>query len=153
LEKTNYIGALNFTAYNGGTYYVAVVANGGSASGALQIADGGDLLELGENTVDLTAPNGDGLYHYNFSIAPGNTYSISVTGEVKNPVSLSLSPLADRSTDGQFAFPLSTKTSVLPITDEPISLESVVKSSSRLYFFSVRVKGAASLTLTITVSS
>ncbi len=153
LEKTNYLRALNFTAYDGGKYYVAVAANGGSASGSFQVADGGDLLEVGENTVDLTAPNGEKSYFFNFSIAPGHTYAISVAGEAKNPVTLSLSPLPDRSTDGQFAFPLSTKTSVLPITDEPISLESVVKSTSRLYFFYVKVKETVSLKITITLSS
>jgi hypothetical protein len=153
LQKTNYLRALNFTAYDGGKYYVAVAANGGGASGAFQIADGGDLLELGANTVNLTAPDGDKTYFFNFSIAPGHTYAISVAGDAKNPVTLSLSPLADRSTDGRFAFPLSTKTSILPITDEPISLESVVKSTSRLYFFSVKVKEAVSLTITITLSS
>ena len=153
LEKTNYLRALNFTSYSGGKYYIAVVANGGSASGSFQIADGGDLLELGENAVNLTAPDGDNAYFFNFSIAPGHTYAISVTGDAKKAVSLGLSPLADRSTDGQFASPLSTKTSVLPITDEPISLESVVASTSRLYFFYVRVKEAVSLTITITLSS
>jgi hypothetical protein len=153
LEKTNYLRALNFTSYSGGKYYIAVVANGGRASGSFQIADGGDLLALGENTVNLTAPDGDNAYFFNFSIAPGHTYAISVAGDAKKPVSLGLSPLADRSTDGQFASPLSTKTSVLPITDEPISLESVVASTSRLYFFYVRVKEAVSLTITVTLSS
>jgi hypothetical protein len=154
MEKTNYLRALNFTSYSGGKYYIAVAPTGGAASGAFQVADGGDLLELGENTVTLSAPDGgDGMHVYNFSIAPGHTYTISVAGETKQPVTLSLSPVADRSTTGEFDLPFSTRTSVLPIADEPIPLESAVKSTSRLYFFSVRVKEAVTLTLTITLAS
>jgi hypothetical protein len=154
MEKTNYLRALNFTSYSGGKYYIAVAPNGGAASGSFQVADGGDLLELGENTVTLSAPDGgDGMHVYNFSIAPGHTYTISVAGDAKQPVTLSLSPLADRSTTGDFALPLSSRTSALPITDEPIPLESTVKSTSRLYFFFVRVKEAVDLTITITLAS
>lgn len=152
-EKTNYLRALNFTSNSGGKYYVAVGANGASASGSFQIAEGGNLLEVGENTLELTAPKGDDFTFYNFSVAPGHSYSISVTGNAKNPVSLGLSPFADRSTAGQFAFPLSTKTSALPITEEPVPLESVAKSSSRLYFLYLRVKEAVSLTVKIDLAS
>jgi hypothetical protein len=153
MEKTNYLRALTFTANSGGKYYVAVAANGASASGSFQIADGGDLLELGENKVDLTAPNGEATTFYYFSVAPGHSYSISVTGAAKNPVTLSLSPLADRSTTGQFASPLSSKTSALPISEEPVPLESVAKSSSRLYFLYVKVQEAVSLTIKVDLAS
>lgn len=153
LEKTNYMRALNFTAFSSGKTYVAVVANGAGASGSFQIAEGGDLLELGENTVSLAAPDGDKAYVFNFSVAPGHTYAISVTGDAKKPVTLALSPLADRATTGGFAFPLSTQTGPLPITDEPVSLESVVKSTSRLYFLYVKVQETANLTITITLAS
>jgi hypothetical protein len=153
LGKTDYLRALNFTPYITGKYYIAVVANGGDAAGTLQIAEGGDLLELGDNSVTIAAPDGDNSYFFNFSIAPGHTYAISVTGDAKKPVTLGLSPLADRSTSGQFEFPLSTRTSALPITDEPIPLESVVKSSSRLYFIYVGVKETVNLTITVTLAS
>jgi hypothetical protein len=153
LGKTDYMRALNFTPYTTGKYYIAVAANGGGAAGTLQIAEGGDLLDLGDNSVSLAAPDGDNAYFFNFSIAPGHTYAISVTGDAKKPVTLGLSPLADRSTSGQFEFPLSTLTSALPITDEPISLESVVKSSSRLYFLYLRVKETVNLTITVTLAS
>jgi hypothetical protein len=151
-EKTNYMRALNFTSNSGGRYYIAVAASG-SVSGAFQIAEGGDLLDLGENTVDLTAPNGDSTYFYNFSVAPGHGYNVSVTGNAKNPVTLSLSPLADRTTTGQFVSPLSSKTSALPINDEFIPYESVAQSTSRLYFLYVRVKEATSLTIKIDLAS
>lgn len=152
LEKTNYLRALNFTSFNGEKYYVAIAANGGPASGSFQIADGGDLLELGDNNVTLTAPDGDNSHFFHFSVAPGHAYTISVTGDAKKPVTLGLSPLADRSTDGQFAFPLSNTTSALPITDAPISMESMSKSTSRLYFFFVRVKETVAVKITINLA-
>ncbi len=152
LEKTNYLRALNFTSFNGEKYYVAIAANGGPASGAFQIADGGDLLELGDNNVTLTAPDGDNTRFFNFSVAPGHAYTISVAGDAKKPVTLGLSPFADRASDGQFAFPLSTTTSALPITDAPISMESMAKSTSRLYFFYVRVKETVTAKITINLA-
>jgi hypothetical protein len=153
MEKTNYQKSLTFSANSGGKYYLAVAANGASASGSIQVADAGDLIELGENTVDLKAPSGEATYFYYFSVAPGHGYNISVTGAAKKPVTLSLSPLADRSTTGQFALPLSSKTGALPITDEFVSYESVAKSSSRLYFLYVKVSEAVSLTIKVDLAS
>lgn len=149
LQKTNYLRALNFTSFNGEKYYVAIAANGAPAAGAFQIADGGDSLELGDNNVTLTAPGGDNTQFFYFNVAPGHGYSISVTGDAMKPVTLGLSPLADRGTDGQFASPFSTTTSALPITAASIPYESVINSSSRLYFFSLRVKETVIAKITI----
>jgi hypothetical protein len=161
IEKTNYMRALTFTSNSTGKYYAAIAANGASASGSFQIADGGDLLEVGdggdsgagENKVDLTAPKGEATYFYYFAVAPGHGYNVSVTGTAKNPVTLSLSPLADRSKTGDFEFPLSSKTSVLPIEKEFIPYDSVAKSSSRLYFLYVKVKETVSLTIKVDLAS
>jgi hypothetical protein len=161
IEKTNYQRALTFTSNSTGKYYAAIAANGSSVSGSFQIADGGDLLEVGEggdsgsgeNKVDLTAPKGEATYFYYFAVAPGHGYNVSVTGTAKNPVTLGLSPLADRSKTGEFEFPLSSKTSVLPIEKEFIPYDSVAKSSSRLYFVSVKVKETVSLTIKVDLAS
>ncbi len=160
MGKTDYQKSLTFTANSGGKYYLAVAANGASASGSIQIVDAGDLLESSQteegaegNQVDLTAPSGEATYFYYFSVGAGHGYNVSVTGTAKNPVSLSLSPLADRSTNGQFAFPLSSKTGPLPITNEFVPYESVAKSTPRLYFLFVKVKESVSLNIKIVLAN
>lgn len=159
MEKTNYQKSLTFTANSGGKYYLAVAANGASTSGWIQVADAGDLLAVSEgegsegNQVDLTVPSGEATYFYYFPVAPGHGYNVSVTGTAKNPVTLSLSPLADRSTNGPFAFPLSSKTSPLPISNELVPYESVAKSTSRLYFLYVKVKDAGAYTIKVDLAS
>jgi hypothetical protein len=159
IEKTNYQKALTFTASSGGKYYLAVVANGASASGSIQVADAGELLEVSQgadstgNKVDLTAPSGETTYFYYFAVAPGHGYNISLTGTAKNPVTLSMSPLADRSTTGQFEYPFATKTGALPLTSDTIPYESVAKSSSRLYFMYVKIKDAGTYTIKIDLAN
>ncbi len=161
IEATNYMRALTFTSSSTGKYYVAVVAKGASVSGAFQIADAGELLEVrtseggqvGENKFALTAPNGEASYFYYFSVAPGHDYKVSLIGDAKKPVTLSLSPLADRSTAGPFASPLSSVTGALPITDELVPVASVAKSTSRLYFLYVKVQETVSLTIKVDLAS
>jgi hypothetical protein len=154
VEKTNDKGFLSLSPYANGTYYIAVVAGGGSASGSFQVADGGELITSGDNPVTLTAPDGGDSYRFfRFTIAPGHSYSVSVTGEAKNPVGLGLSPRADRASDGLFAFPLSSTTGPLPIIDAPIPLESAAASLSRFYFLFLRVQETVSLTITVKLAT
>jgi hypothetical protein len=95
-------GTLTFTAPATQRYYVAVGVSGGGASGSLQVADGGQLLALGANSVTLSAPDLDNTSFFRFPISKGHSYGVSVAGPSTTSVSLVLSPRAERSMGGQF---------------------------------------------------
>ena len=153
-DRSDSNGALFFTPYASGTRYIAIATTDASASGSFQISDGGELLIIGtDNPFSLTAPTGDDYHFFHFTVAPGHDYTVSVTGDTRQPVVLGLSPKSDRSTEGQFAFPFSSKTSVLPIIDEPIPYTSTIESATRYYFIFLRIQEPTNVNITITLAS
>jgi hypothetical protein len=153
VDKTNNNGVLAPTEHSSGKRYLAVAANADGASGSFQVADGGELLTVGENTVDFAATGQDNYRVFRFTVAPGHNYAFSITGEAKNPVGLGLSPKAERTTGGQIAFPFSETSGPLPIDAPPIPFESTVESYTRFYFAFLKVQETVSLTITITLIS
>jgi hypothetical protein len=146
-------GTLAFTATAAQRYYVAVAASGGDASGWVQVADGGQLLVLGANTVPLPAPDLDNTYFFRFPVTAGHSYGISVTGPAATTIGLSVSPQAERGTNGQYLIPSWSTSAPLPITNEAISSTSVALSYSGFYFFSVHVYAAMTLSVTLAQTS
>ena len=145
-------GTLAFTATAAQRYYIAVAVSGGWSSGSFQVADGGQLLALGANTVTLPAPETDNYYFFRFLISTGSTYGISVTGPTMPSIGLAVSPRAERASNGQFSAAAWGMSGPLPITDEAISAASVALSYSGYYFFFLRVSAATTLTVTLTRS-
>jgi hypothetical protein len=153
VDKTNSNGILAISEYSNGERYIAVAASANAASGSFQVADGGELLTVGENTVDFTPTGQDNYRVFRFTVAPGHNYAFSVTGEAKGPVGLGLSPKAERTIGGQIAFPFSETSGPLPINAPPIPFESTVESYTRFYFAFLKVQETVSLTITITLAS
>jgi hypothetical protein len=151
-DETTQNGVLVFPEYATGTRYLAVAASGGSASGSFQVADGGELLTVGDNTLELTAADVNHYRVFRFNVAPGHNYTVSVTGETKNPVDLGLSPKAERVAGGGIAYPFSETTAPLPIADELVPFESTVESYTRFYFIFLKAQEVASLTVNITLA-
>ncbi|MBN2574323.1 MAG: hypothetical protein JXP73_07145 [Deltaproteobacteria bacterium] len=146
-------GSLAFVATAAQRYYLAVAVSGGGASGWFQVADGGQLLALGANSVTLPAPDMDNYYFFRFPVSKGHSYSISVTGPAATTVGLGLSPYAERATNGQFFKPMLGYSGPLPITNEPIPDTSVALSYSGYYFFFLHVYSAMNVTVTLAQTS
>jgi hypothetical protein len=151
-ELTTKNGALVFPEYATGTRYLAVAATGGSASGTFQVADGGELVTVGDNTVDFSATDVGHYRAFRFNVAPGHNYTVSITGTTKNPVGLGLSPKAERGAGGSLAYPFLETSSTLPIADKLVPLESIVDSYTRFYFLFLKVAEPVSLTINITLA-
>jgi hypothetical protein len=146
-------GALAFTAATTARYYIAVAASGGGGSGWIQVADGGQLLALGANSVTLSAPDMDNAYFFRFPVGKGHGYSISIAGSPTTSVSLSVSPRAERATNGQFLTPAWSTSGPLPVSNEAILSTSVDLSYSGYYYVWVHVYAALTTTITITQTS
>ena len=151
-QQTNSAGVLVFTAPATQTYYLAVAAAGGGASGAFQIADGGKPVALGASTITLTAPNRDDTAFFRFPIAAGKAYQISLGGPTTSSVGLGLSPKAERAANGQFSAPLRGVSGPLPMV-ENIPATSVALSYSGFYYFFLHVYDPMTLTLSLTETS
>jgi hypothetical protein len=151
-DLTTKSGVLVFPEYATETRYLAVAADGGGASGKFQVADGGELLTLGDNTVDFTAADVGHYRVFRFNVAPGHNYTVSIAGTAKNPVALGLSPKAERAAAGAIAYPFLETTTALPITDKLVPFESTVESYTRFYFLFLKVAEAVSLTVNITLA-
>jgi hypothetical protein len=146
-------GTLAFRAANSQRHYIAVAVSGGGASGSFQVADGGQLLAIGANTVTMTANAVDTYYFFRFPIVAGHTYSVSITGTSTTSVGLGLSPKAERASNGQFSAPLRGVSGPLPINSEAIPADSVAQSYSGYYFLFLRVYSTTNATVTITQTS
>jgi len=146
-------GTLAFTAATAQRYYIAVGVSGGGASGSFQVADGGQLLNIGANTVTLAAIDGDNTYFFRFPVSAGQSYSLSAAGQATTSVGLGLSPRAERASNGQFSVFLRSISGPLPFNDEIIPDTSVALSYSGYYFFFLHVYQAVTLTVTLTQTS
>jgi hypothetical protein len=149
---TNADGNLAFRATNTPRLYIAVAASGGGVSGSFQVADGGQLLALGANTVTLAAPDSDNYTFFRFPISAGHSYNVSVTGTATSSVGIGLSPLAERASNGQFSAPLRGVSGPLPF-NEAIPDTSVALSYSGYYYLFLRFSSAMTVTVTITQTS
>lgn len=146
-------GTLAFRAANTQRHYVAVAVTGGGTSGSFQVADGGQLLALGANSVTLPAPDLDNYYFFRFPITAGHAYSLSVAGTSTTSVGLGLSATAERASNGQFSSPLRGVSGPLPFSNEGIPDTSVAQSYSGFYFLFLHVYSLTSVTITITQTS
>ena len=146
-------GALAFTAATTARYYIAIAASGGSGSGFFQVADGGQTLALGANSVTLLAPDMDNAYFFRFPVGKGHSYSLSVAGSTTTSVGVSVSPRAERATNGQFHSPAWSISGPLPISNEDILSTSVDLSYSGFYYVWVHVYAALTTTITISQTS
>jgi hypothetical protein len=145
-------GTVAFTASATQRYYVAAISGGG-ASGSFQVADGGQRLAVGANSVALAAPDLDNTSFFRFPISKGHSYSVSVAGPSTTSVSLVLTPLAERAGGSQFLTSLRSVNGPLPFADEAIPSTSVDLSYSGFYYFSLRVYTNMTVTVTITQTS
>jgi hypothetical protein len=148
-KETDSNGDLIFTATASQTYYLAVGVSGGGANGSFQVADGGQLLIVGANSVTLTAPTLDDYYFFRFPISAGKGYRIQVASTGTASVGLGVSPRADRSSGGQLSTPAWSTSGGLPL-DDTISSTSVALSISGFYYLYVNVHADMSLTITLT---
>jgi hypothetical protein len=150
--KTNADGNLSFVAPAAQKYFLAVAAQGVGASGLFQVADGGQLLSMGKQTVSLTAPTGDDYIYFRFPISAGHTYNVVLEGQGTSSLGLGLSARAERAFNRQFSYPLRGVSGPLPM-NEGIPATSVADSYSGFYYLFIRVSAAMSLSITVTQTS
>jgi hypothetical protein len=142
-------GTVSFVAAETGRHYIAVVVDGGGASGWFQVADGGRSLSLGANSVSLQAPNSNDTSFFHFPITAGAAYEVQVQGPADPEAVISAAPRPERSLDNQFFHGAWGLSGHLPL-GHAIEALSVSQSTSGFYYLSLKVFADMNVTITLT---